>query len=123
MAKWDNISGRGNVEDRRGLGGPVVAGGGLVTVLITLALAYFGFYVSPSTVDQVIGQIQSLQSSTVDESQQPVEFRGEDDYEVFAGKVLGSSDELWTKYLVITIVSTLSRGWCFFEAQRGLNVV
>lgn len=96
MARWDNSTGRGNVEDRRGLGGPAIAGGGIVTLLITLALGYFGFYVSPSTVDQVIGQIQGLQSGRVDESQQPVEFRGEDDYEVFTSKVLGSSDELWS---------------------------
>lgn len=96
MARWDSITNRGNVEDRRGLGGPAFAGGGIVTLLITLALGYFGFSVSPSTVDQVIGQIQGLQSNQVDESQQPVEFRGDDDYEVFASKVLGSSNELWT---------------------------
>lgn len=96
MARWDQITGRGNVEDRRGLSGPAFAGGGIVTLLITLAFGYFGLSVSPSTVDQVLGQIQSLQSSRVDESEQPVEFRGEDSYEVFAGKVLGSSDELWS---------------------------
>lgn len=95
MAKWDNITSRGSVEDRRGLSSPVFAGGGIVTVLITLALGYFGLYVSPSTIDQVIGQIQSLQSSQVDESEQPIEFRGDDDYEVFTSKVLGSSNELW----------------------------
>ena len=95
MAKWDNITSRGSVEDRRGLSSPAFAGGGIVTVLITLALGYFGLYVSPSTIDQVIGQIQSLQSSQVDESEQPIEFRGDDDYEVFTSKVLGSSNELW----------------------------
>jgi predicted metalloprotease len=67
-----------------------------VAVVIALALGYFGLDVSPSTVDTVIGQLESLQSDQVDQSQQPVEFRGDDDYEVFASKVLGSSDELWT---------------------------
>lgn len=101
MARWDRITGKGNVEDRRGLGGPAVAGGGIATLLITLALGYFGFYVSPSTVDQVIGQIQGLQSGQVDESKQPVEFRGEDDYEVFTSKVLGSSNDLWSKVFTL----------------------
>lgn len=95
MARWDNITRRGNVEDRRGLGGPAFAGGGIATLLITLALGYFGLQVSPSTVDQVIGQIQSLQSTKVNESEQPVEFRGDDDYEVFTSKVLGSSNAVW----------------------------
>lgn len=95
MARWDSITNRGNVEDRRGLGGPAFAGGGIVTLLIVLALNYFGILVSPSTVDQVIGQIQSLQSTQVNESEQPVEFRGDDDYEVFTSKVLGSSNALW----------------------------
>lgn len=97
MARWGDIGSRGDVEDRRGLGGPAFAGGGLLTIIITLALGYFGFYVPPSAVDQVLGQIQSLQSTQVDESQQPVEFRGDDDYEVFTSKVLGSSDDLWAE--------------------------
>ena len=86
----------GNVEDRRGLGGPAFAGGGLVALLIVLGLNYFGVSVPQSTVEEILGQIQSFQSTQVDESKQPVEFRGEDDYEVFASKVLGSSDELWS---------------------------
>ena len=96
MARWDRITGMGNVEDRRGLGGPAFAGGGLVALLIVLGLNYFGVSVPQSTVEEILGQIQSFQSTQVDESKQPVEFRGEDDYEVFASKVLGSSDELWS---------------------------
>lgn len=95
MARWDQITGRGNVEDRRGLGGPMFAGGGILAVVVVLALNYFGISVPQSTVENIIGQIKTLQSTQVDESKQPVEFRGEDDYEVFASKVLGSSDELW----------------------------
>ena len=86
----------GNVEDRRGLAGSAFAGGGIIAFLIVLGLNYFGISVPQSTVEEVIGQIESLQSTQVDESQQPIEFRGEDDYEVFASKVLGSSDELWS---------------------------
>lgn len=99
MARWDRITGRGNVEDRRGLGGGMIfaGGGGLVAILFTLGLSYLGLQVPQSTVEEILGQIQSLQSTQVDESKQPVEFRGDDDYEVFASKVLGSSNQLWSE--------------------------
>lgn len=98
MARWGGLSRSSNVEDRRGLGGGAAfaGGGGLIAVLITLGLSYFGLQVPQSTVEEIIGQIQSLQSTQVDESSQPVEFRGDDDYQVFTEQVLGSSDELWT---------------------------
>lgn len=97
MARWDRITGMGNVEDRRGLGGGAAfaGGGGLIAILVTLGLSYFGLQVPQSTVEEIIGQIQSLQSTQVDESKQPVEFRGDDEYEVFASKVLGSNNILW----------------------------
>ena len=98
MARWGGLSRSRNVEDRRGLGGGVAfaGGGGLIAILITLGLSYFGLQVPQSTVEEILGQIQSLQSTEVDESSQPVEFRGDDDYQVFTEQVLGSSDELWT---------------------------
>lgn len=97
MARWDMLSGRGNVEDRRGLGGGIAfaGGGGLLAILITLGLNYLGLQVPQSTVEEILGQVQSLQSTQVDESKQPVEFRGDDDYQVFTEKVLGSTDEVW----------------------------
>lgn len=99
MARWDRISGRGSVEDRRGIGAGAAfaGGGGIIAILITLGLNYLGLQIPQSTVEDIIGQIQSLQSTQVDESRQPIEFRGEDDYEVFASKVIGSSDELWSE--------------------------
>lgn len=97
MARWDKISGSGNVDDRRGLGGGALfaGGGGLIAALVTLALSYFGLQVPQSTVEEILGQIQTLQSTQVERSDQPVEFRGEDDYEVFVGKVLASTDQVW----------------------------
>ena len=97
MARWDKITSVGNVVDRRGVGGALVGGGGVLAVIITLALGYFGISVPQSTVEEVISQIDSLQSQTVEESDQPVEFRGEDEYEVFASKVLGSSNDVWAR--------------------------
>lgn len=99
MARWDQIGSKGNVEDRRGLGGgaALAGGGGLLAIVLTLALNYFGLQVDPATVQQVINQVDSLQSRPVDLSQQPAEFRGEDDYEVFVSRVLGSSNEVWAQ--------------------------
>lgn len=96
MADWDRIGSRGNVEDRRGTT-PAVAfmgGGGLLAIVITLALNYFGLEVSPGTVSMVL---DTFGNSQVDQQKQPVEFQGDDPYEVFASKILGSTDDLWTK--------------------------
>lgn len=97
MPRWDQIGSRGNVEDRRGLGGGAMmaGGGGVLAVVLALALNYFGLQVDPATVQQVIEQVDSLQSRPVDQSKQPAEFRGEDDYEVFVSRVLGSSNDVW----------------------------
>lgn len=98
MARWGGLSRSSNVDDRRGLGGGALfaGGGGIVAILITLGLSYFGLQVPQSTVEEILGQIQSLQSTQVDESSQPVEFRGDDEYQVFTEQVLGSSDEVWS---------------------------
>lgn len=98
MARWDNIPGMGNVEDRRGIGAGTLfaGGGGIIALLLTLGLNYLGLQVPQATVEEILAQVQSLQSTHVDQSEQPAEFRGEDDYEVFAGKVLSSSDTMWS---------------------------
>jgi predicted metalloprotease len=97
MANWDRIDETGNVEDRRGLGGGIAfaGGGGLIAILLTLGLNYLGLQVPQSTVEEILAQVQSLQSTQVDQSKQPVEFRGDDSYEIFTKRVLGSSDTMW----------------------------
>jgi len=90
MAIWDKLPGSGNVEDRR-TSGPGV-GVGIAGVLITLVLGYFGFTVDPALVTQIIGSTQSQQTETD-------EFAGDDSYEVFVKRVLGSNDEYWAKEL------------------------
>ena len=100
MANWDNIGSEGNVEDRRGVGGGTMfaGAGGVLAILLTLGLNYFaGIQVSPQTVEQILSQVQSFQSTQADQSSQPVEFQGDDSYEVFTKKVLGSSDAVWTQ--------------------------
>ena len=91
MARWNRIGSRGNVEDRRGMARPGLAIGGLggVGVIVFLLITLLG---GGSGLDQVIGQLDAAAPQTED---QPAEFQGEDEYEVFASTVLGSTDETW----------------------------
>lgn len=95
MANWDNITSVGDVEDRRGVS-PALAftgGGGIVVLLLTLGLNYLGFNVSPDTVSTVVN---SLGSAKADTKAQPAEFQGQDSYETFVSKALGSTNDVWS---------------------------
>jgi len=109
MANWDDITSVGNVEDRRGMT-PALAftgGGGVVVLLLTIGLNYLGFNVSPDTVSTVVN---SLGASTVDTQEQPAEFQGQDSYEVFVSKALGSADDAW--------VSVFSKNGLTYSAPK-----
>ena len=98
MADWDQISTEGNVEDRRGTA-PVVAfagAGGIVALLLTLGLNYLGLNVPQSTVEDVLSTVQSLNAGPASSTEQSPEFKGDDSYEVFTRKVLGSTNDVWS---------------------------
>ena len=97
MARWGSIGSTGDVEDRRGMGSTALfaGGGGLVALLITIGLNFLGLSIPQSTVEQVLNTVSSLNAGSADPSTQPAEFRGEDSYEVFTGKVLGSTNDVW----------------------------
>ncbi len=82
-----------NVEDRRGMGMPMRAGGiGIGTVLLALAANYF-FGVDPGTV---IGVASHLQGNPP--AQQQVQGRkppANDEMARFVAKVLGSTERVW----------------------------
>lgn len=101
MARWDQIGNSGDVEDRRGLSGAglFAGGGGIVVILITLALNYFGVNVSPDLVQQVVSSTELFGTRQVDPAKQPAEFRGDDSYEVFTKKVLGSTNTAWSSLM------------------------
>lgn len=96
MADWTKIASRGNVDDRRGVGGVGVFGGGvgIAGVLIALVLNYLGIAVDPATVNQVLEQVNQATVSQ-QSGEQPAEFKGQDDYEVFASTVVGSNNDMW----------------------------
>lgn len=59
-----------------------------------MVLLFVLFTGGGSGLDEVMDQLQEAQSPQ-QPSAQAEEFQGEDDYEVFASTVLGSTDELW----------------------------
>lgn len=97
MADWDKISGSGNVDDRRGMSGgaALAGGGGIIAILLTLGLNYLGLNVPQSTIEEIISTASTLNQGA-SQSSQPAEFAGNDSYEVFVSKVVGSTDEVWT---------------------------
>ncbi|ADL00214.1 KPN_02809 family neutral zinc metallopeptidase [Brevundimonas subvibrioides] len=87
--------GGGNVEDRRGLGGGAVAGGGIGVVVLSL-IGYFVFGIDPSTTQQVASQFGgagSAQEGTLgtpeDQAGQFVDIVGGNINQVWASKLDG----------------------------------
>ncbi len=91
MARWEKLGTRGNVTDRRGLGGRGMAIGGLggVGLIVYLLISLLG---GGSGLEDVLGQL----AAPAQPVEQPAEFEGVDDYELFASRVLGSTDETWS---------------------------
>jgi len=81
-----------NVEDRRGMGMPMRAGGvGVGTVLLALAASYF-FGVDPSTVIGVASQLQGAPTVQNVPAKKPP---ADDTNARFVSKVLGSTERTW----------------------------
>lgn len=95
MALWDNLGTSGNVEDRRGMGG-VGLGGGLVGIVLFLALSYMGVQIDPAVLEQIAGGVSGTSQTT----EQPSEFQGKDSYETFVSTVLGSTNAYWKKAML-----------------------
>jgi predicted metalloprotease len=90
MAIWDRIGSRGRVEDRRGLGPVGVGGLGVGGVLLLLAINYLGGGSVIDVLPQIIGSAQPSQNYDA------ADFEGVDEYEAFAGAVLGSGNDMWS---------------------------
>ena len=89
MADWSKITSRGKIDDRRGLSGL----GGISLTGVALVVAFT--LLTGGDLGDVVRNLDSVpiqQQSSV----QSEEFAGEDDYEVFASTVLGSTTETWT---------------------------
>ena len=71
--------------------GLAIGGMGGIGVIVVLLLTLFG---GGSGLDELMGQLQQAPAAQ-EPAMQPEEFQGEDDYEVFASTVLGSTDDTW----------------------------
>lgn len=57
--RWEGRRQSENVEDRRGIGGPVLVGGGLITLLLMVAMMFLGF--DPQQVAQIVPDLGAAQ--------------------------------------------------------------
>lgn len=97
MADWTKIKGRGNVDDRRGA--PMAfAGGGIGVVGVGIILLINLLTGTPVDLGSVLQQLPQSGGS----SYNVADFEGEDDYEIFSSKVLGSNNEMWTEIFAKT---------------------
>lgn len=100
MADWDQITDRGNVEDRRGMGPVAIGGFGVLGIVVTLLANFIGGPDTARTINEVLNQLEASQSQSQNVS--TGEFAGNDSYEVFATKVLGSTNKTWRDILAQT---------------------
>ncbi len=86
MAFWDKIGSSGNVEDRRGTGLAIGGGTAVLGIVTYLIFGALGVSIDPAMLQQLLNGV-----STGDTSQ----YAGDDDYETFASRVVGSTDAYW----------------------------
>jgi predicted metalloprotease len=92
MANWGNISSRGNVEDRRGLGSTARFGG---MGLVGIGMLFLINYLAGGSVTDVLPQIEQQMLVAKQQNVDPKDFEGNDQYEVFTATVLGSVNSMW----------------------------
>ena len=80
-----------NIEDRRGFGGPLVAGGGIGTVVILLLALFFGF--DPRVILQ--GDAPTSPPATQQAPSPSASPRGHDDLRDFVATVLADTEDTW----------------------------
>ena len=85
--RWSDGRQSDNVEDRRGIGGPLIAGGGIGSIILVLVALYFG--VDPS----VLMQTDSRSAPATD--QRPAPTAQHDPARDFVAVVLADTEDTW----------------------------
>jgi predicted metalloprotease len=80
-----------NIEDRRGFGGPLIAGGGIGTVVLLLLALFFGF--DPRVILQ--GDAPTSPPPTQQAPSPSASPRGHDDLRDFVATVLADTEDTW----------------------------
>jgi uncharacterized protein len=90
MADWEKIGSRGNVEDRRGFA-PVVGGISITSAALYLLVTYMSGGDIGEALPQILEQLPAENQQVLNSE----DFKGADEYEVFASTVLGSNNDFW----------------------------
>jgi uncharacterized protein len=89
--RWAGGRRSGNIEDRRGMGVPLVAGGGIGTVVILVLALFFGF--DPG----VILNTEGPPTGSVTEAPPPSASTPTDTQKDFVSVVLADTEDTWTQ--------------------------
>lgn len=89
--RWQGGRRGGGIEDRRGMGGGAVAGGGLGVVVLSL-IGYFVFGIDPSTTQQVASQLGGAGAS-----ERGAEGTPEDQAGLFVDVIGANVNDVWSQ--------------------------
>ncbi len=84
---------RGNIEDRRGMGGGAIAGGGIGVTVLAL-IGYFVFGIDPTTTQQVASQFGGAGTQEAGQVGTPQDQAGQ-----FVSVIRASTDDVWQSRL------------------------
>jgi predicted metalloprotease len=118
--RWQGGRRGGNIEDRRGMGGAGIAGGGIGAVVLA-AIGYFVFGIDPQTTTQLASQFGGVGSS-----EQGVRGSPEDQAGAFVDVIGANVDDVWKTKLqgyqpptVVIYEQGTSTGCGFGQAAMG----
>ena len=118
--RWQGGRRGGNIEDRRGLGGAGIAGGG-IGALVLAAIGYFVFGIDPQTTQQITSQLGGVGSA-----EQGTQGSPEDQAGAFVDVIGTNVDDVWKTKLqgyqpptVVIYEQGTSTGCGFGQAAMG----
>jgi predicted metalloprotease len=118
--RWQGGRRGGNIEDRRGMGGAGLAGGG-IGALVLAAIGYFVFGIPPETTQQITSQLGGVGSS-----EQGTRGSPEDQAGAFVDVIGANVDDVWRAKLpgyqpptVVLYEQGTSTGCGFGQAAMG----
>jgi uncharacterized protein len=118
--RWQGGRRGGNIEDRRGMGGVGIAGGG-IGALVLAAIGYFVFGIDPQTTQQITSQLGGVGSS-----EQGAQGSPEDQAGAFVDVIGSNVDDVWMTKLqgyqpptVILYEQGTSTGCGFGQSAMG----
>lgn len=118
--RWQGGRRGGNIEDRRGMGGVGIAGGG-IGALVLAAIGYFVFGIDPQTTQQITSQLGGVGSA-----EQGTQGSPEDQAGAFVDVIGTNVDDVWMTKLqgyqpptVILYEQGTSTGCGFGQSAMG----